>query len=1054
MQITKFYSFLLVFLLLIFYSANLSSAAMVQINNFDQVHFIDFNNDPPAHPNLPNFISSPEVTSGNNFGWHSSTMNTYPRLAGVILDGAFAVTELGFQVHHNPFRDFILQGSTDTTNGFDGTWTDIFSSSVTITTEYAWESWSFENNALYSAYRVKMLNDNGPNVGFGMYRWRLLADDSPAETKYSIIDLGTLGGPGSLGYSINNKGQVTGWAQNSSGDSHAFLYDYTSNSMVSIHNHSSDPLLTASIGFGINESGEVTGTLNGPPNVSFAFLYSGGSMINIGNTLFGNAWSAGKAINNSGQVVGHGPQVFIYSEIAGATYVQAPSISGQGINNLGEVTGGSGDSGIRNSYVYSSGNLMDLGNLGGTKDGEGWDINEIGHVVGFSRTSGDVNHAFYYNGTLPIIDLGTLGGTYSVAQAINESDQIVGHSDQIDGGTLDIHAFLYENGTMHDLNDLIPHDSGWELRQATDINDSGWITGQGYKDNVSRAFILIPNSASTFSSVDQGHYRANGHHDESSQYALTVSGSHEDDGRSFFIFDLSSIGNNIESATLNLFPPGAGTCNPCNNPTVEFEIYSVSTPYGILTASHNDGSGIPIFGDLGSGTYYGTFSDDPYVAESSHSISLLPPAIADMNQAPGFFALGIKVANPNVIWDGLGLGNSENLATLDLQLAQDNDNDDDGFSPPEDCNDDDETIYPGAQELCDGKDNDCNSIVDDVLNTYWVDGDGDGYGDPAFPEDLIACTTPTGYSDNSDDCNDSCAECFPGNTEVCDGEDNNCNGQVDEGVTNIYYMDSDGDSFGDPNSPTQACSAPSGYVVDNTDCDDNCASCYPGATEIPNNGIDEACDGTLLVPVASDSFMRKGKGSFNEGANTRLFVQRKGSKRSRTAVSFNIDITTPLTTATLVLTVAKQAENWGQDGRFVDVHLLNEPFTEGNGFILGQSNADEDRGTGEGVTWKCATDTNISNTKNDCDTNWKGGSESITPIATDSVLHANTLIAGDTVVWDVTNDVTTAVSEGATEVSWIIKKEAEGQNGRVVYYSKDGATAEGNTALAPRLILE
>ncbi len=110
------------------------------------------------------------------------------------------------------------------------------------------------------------------------------------------------------------------------------------------------------------------------------------------------------------------------------------------------------------------------------------------------------------------------------------------------------------------------------------------------------------------------------------------------------------------------------------------------------------------------------------------------------------------------------------------------DNDSDGFSPFTDCDDNDAAIHPVATELCNSKDDDCNGEVDDVLITYWVDGDTDGYGDPEYPVDLVDCSTPVGYSDNSDDCDDECAECFPGNPEVFDGLDNNCDGQVDEGV--------------------------------------------------------------------------------------------------------------------------------------------------------------------------------------------------------------------------------------------------------------------------------
>ncbi len=179
MKITKVSSCLLVVQLLIFCASKQSIAAKVQVNNPSQFHFIDFNNDPPAHP-TPNFISSNEVPEGsNNFGWHNRTMNTYPRLAGVILDKAYAVCEIRFQVHHNPFRDFILQGSNDTADGFDGNWTDIYTSTIeaTLEDEYKWEPHPFQNNVPYIAYRIKMLNDDGNSVGFGMYRWRLLVND-------------------------------------------------------------------------------------------------------------------------------------------------------------------------------------------------------------------------------------------------------------------------------------------------------------------------------------------------------------------------------------------------------------------------------------------------------------------------------------------------------------------------------------------------------------------------------------------------------------------------------------------------------------------------------------------------------------------------------------------------------------------------------------------------------------------------------------------------------------------------------------------------------------
>ncbi|WP_159039972.1 MopE-related protein [Christiangramia fulva] len=161
-----------------------------------------------------------------------------------------------------------------------------------------------------------------------------------------------------------------------------------------------------------------------------------------------------------------------------------------------------------------------------------------------------------------------------------------------------------------------------------------------------------------------------------------------------------------------------------------------------------------------------------------------------------------------------------------------------------DCDDNDNTVYPGAPEICDGKDNDCNGQIDDGASptTWYADTDGDGYGDPAVS--TTSCTQPTGYVLNNTDCDDNNAAIHPGATEVCDGVDNNCDGQIDEGVKTTYYADTDNDGYGDPGNTIEACSAPSGYVSDNTDCDDNDNTVYPGAPEICD-GKDNNCNGQI-----------------------------------------------------------------------------------------------------------------------------------------------------------------------------------------------------------------
>ena len=90
-----------------------------------------------------------------------------------------------------------------------------------------------------------------------------------------------------------------------------------------------------------------------------------------------------------------------------------------------------------------------------------------------------------------IIDLGTLGGNnYSKAYGINNSGQIVGYSTNTSSGYS--RAFLYQNGTMTDLNSLLPTGSGWVLTEAIDINNNGQIVGQGYIGGTYHAFLLTP----------------------------------------------------------------------------------------------------------------------------------------------------------------------------------------------------------------------------------------------------------------------------------------------------------------------------------------------------------------------------------------------------------------------------------------------------------------------------------------------------------------------------------------------------------------------------------
>ncbi|WP_282135464.1 MopE-related protein [Seonamhaeicola maritimus] len=126
--------------------------------------------------------------------------------------------------------------------------------------------------------------------------------------------------------------------------------------------------------------------------------------------------------------------------------------------------------------------------------------------------------------------------------------------------------------------------------------------------------------------------------------------------------------------------------------------------------------------------------------------------------------------------------------------------------------------------------------------SFYEDLDGDGFGNSEVA--TIHCTAPVGYVDNDEDCDDNDADNYPGNTEVCDGKDNNCDGEIDEGVTNTFYADNDGDGYGNNQQSVTACNVPDGYVEDNTDCDDTNPNVNPNANEVVGNGIDDDCDPT------------------------------------------------------------------------------------------------------------------------------------------------------------------------------------------------------------------
>jgi hypothetical protein len=158
------------------------------------------------------------------------------------------------------------------------------------------------------------------------------------------------------------------------------------------------------------------------------------------------------------------------------------------------------------------------------------------------------------------------------------------------------------------------------------------------------------------------------------------------------------------------------------------------------------------------------------------------------------------------------------------------DKDEDGYGVgegcpgPQDCDDNDPDTHPGATEICgDNKDNNCNGIVDDGCSGC-IDNDGDGFGVGDGCGPLL-----------QRDCDDGDPTTYPGAEELCDGKDHNCNFSIDDGCKGVDCVDEDGDGW-----PTG-----SDCNQDYTDPDDGDPTVYPGATEICGDGVDNNANGTI-----------------------------------------------------------------------------------------------------------------------------------------------------------------------------------------------------------------
>lgn len=307
--------------------------------------------------------------------------------------------------------------------------------------------------------------------------------DAIASPLYAVTDLGTLGGDYRYASALNDSGQVVG--QSSLSNESWPLYRgfvYSDGLMSDV----GTPDKKSSDAVGINNRGEVVGKYYyGEDNRSQAFHYSNGVMVSLGS--LGGPDSSATGINEEGRVVGwattsdHRTQAFIYGDGAMVSFgaFGGPYTAATAINDKGQVVGVGTTAGnaLSHAFLYEDGMITDLGTLGG-KHGDATGINNNGQIVGASSLDEtDYRHAFLYQDGR-MIDLGTLGGRESYAFAINEKGYVVGGSDTASGLR---RGFIYRNGLLQDLNDLIDPLSDWTIIGASDINEEGSITALGVR---------------------------------------------------------------------------------------------------------------------------------------------------------------------------------------------------------------------------------------------------------------------------------------------------------------------------------------------------------------------------------------------------------------------------------------------------------------------------------------------------------------------------------------------------------------------------------------------
>lgn len=304
------------------------------------------------------------------------------------------------------------------------------------------------------------------------------AGGAAAASGWTLVDIGTLGGPGSYATAVSSSGYVVGCSDVMPSGIHAFLYR---DGKLTDLDAGSEPGHGNSCALAVNEFGDAAGRSGGGELV----VWKQGAKTGLGVT--GNVGG----LNDAGVVVGSyasgtTPHAFVWE---GGRLVDLAAVAGfdaalpsaaNAVNTRGDVAGVANG----HAFLYRNGVAQDLGTLGGNAS-VAKAINDRGQVVGMAGDANAQPTAFLYDGTMRAIP----GPGFAAAVGISNAGDVVASAEGL-------HGYVIDGGKATRLDTLAAvRAPGWRHVEPTGINDRGWIVGTAYNaQGDPRAFLLIPRN--------------------------------------------------------------------------------------------------------------------------------------------------------------------------------------------------------------------------------------------------------------------------------------------------------------------------------------------------------------------------------------------------------------------------------------------------------------------------------------------------------------------------------------------------------------------------------